>query len=160
VVAAALLLGGTSEVGAQSKGSGKGNRSSKGSGSQVGQQIVQELRQARQLLKQANHNYQGHRVNAMKYITQALHALHPPKGKKPPQQPQGTGGQPQQASSSSSPGNAESQQQSDSQVRQALTLLQQSAGQLAGSRAANRYQLALSDIRQAIQEVQAALNVK
>jgi hypothetical protein len=98
---------------------------------------VQAVTQAYRLLQQADHDYQGHRAKAMKHLHQAGRVLGVAlKGDGKAGQQQGT---------------------SDSQLKQAQSVLQQmSANQATGP----RHQRAMQHVHSALSELQTALSIK
>jgi len=98
---------------------------------------VQAVTQAYRLLEQADHDYQGHRAKAMKHLHQAGRVLGVAlKGDGKAGEQQGT---------------------SDSQLKQAQSVLQQmSANQASGP----RHQRAMQHVQRALGELQTALSIK
>src|SRR5579862_1380599 len=98
---------------------------------------VQAVTQAYRLLEQADHDYQGHRIKAMKHLHQAgrvLGVMLKGDGK-----------------------NKEQQGTSDSQLKQAQTLLQQMNGSGASGKLHAR---AMQHVQSALGEIQTALSIK
>jgi len=102
--------------------------------SKSGSAEVQSLRQAYSLLETADHDYKGHRARAMRLIEAACKSL---------------------GSSAKGDGQGdEPQSQSDSQLQQALSLLQGVQGNVSGSNAR-----AAKHVEQAIKELKTALSI-
>src|SRR5262249_590425 len=57
-----------------------GAKNAKNQGAPFAAQVA-ELRLVRQSLQGADHDYKGHRATAVKYVTQAIHALRPKTGR-------------------------------------------------------------------------------
>ena len=98
---------------------------------------VTAVTQAYRLLEQADHDYQGHRAKAMKHLHQAGRVLGVMlKGDGKAKEQQGT---------------------SDSQLKQAQSVLQQmSSSNVAGK----RHQRAMTHVQSALSEIQTALSIK
>jgi hypothetical protein len=98
---------------------------------------VQAVTQAYRLLEQADHDYQGHRVKAMKHLHQAGRVLGVMlKGDGKAKEQQGT---------------------SDTQLKQAQTVLQQMTSNGANGK---RHARALQHVQSALSEIQTALSIK
>jgi hypothetical protein len=98
---------------------------------------VQAVTQAYRLLSQADHDYQGHRAKAMKHLHQAGRVLGVAlKGDGKAGEQQGT---------------------SDSQLKQAQSVLQQMS---ANNASGPRHQRAMQHVQSALGEVQTALSIK
>jgi hypothetical protein len=98
---------------------------------------VQAVTQAYRLLQQADHDYDGHRAKAMKHLHQAGRVLGVMlKGDGKATEQQGT---------------------SDSQLKQAQTMLQQMTSNGAGGK---RHQKAMQHVTNALSEIQTALSIK
>jgi hypothetical protein len=112
--------------------------------------IINALRHAGWLIQQANHDYQGFRLRAMKEVTAAIQTLEPAHQTKivkkvPPAQP---------ASQPNPPQNQMSQAASDAQLQQAQKQLQSVLNQLnaypQGAAAVTHVQAAIQDLDQAL----------
>jgi hypothetical protein len=99
---------------------------------------VQAVTQAYKLLAQADHDYQGHRIKAMKHLHQAGKVL-------------GINLQGDGKTSSEAQGN------SDSQLKQAQTMLHQMTS---NSVSGKRHQRALQHVNSALSELNTALSIK
>jgi hypothetical protein len=98
---------------------------------------VQAITQAYRLLSEADHDYQGHRAKAMKHLHQAGRVLGVMlKGDGKTKEQQGS---------------------SDSQLKQAQTMLQQMTSNSVGGK---RHQRAMQHVTSALSEIQTALSVK
>jgi hypothetical protein len=98
---------------------------------------VQAVTQAYRLLQQADHDYQGHRAKAMKHLHQAGRVLGVAlKGDGKAGEQQGT---------------------SDSQLKQAQSVLQQMS---ANNASGPRHQRAMQHVQSALGELQTALSIK
>jgi hypothetical protein len=108
---------------------------------------ITALEAANALLAKADHDYQGHRVKAMKLVHGAIHALK--VGAKAPKNPfkgpKGTGGLPQD--------------QSDALLKQAMGQITAVQTQLANVQDP-RATAALTDLAVAVTELQTALKIK
>jgi len=132
--------------------------------------LLGELKEVGQLLAKANHDYQGHRAEALKQVKMAAHALHPHHRTKANANT-GTGtsnslqpaptktlvGQPGQAKQNAQ---AEPQTVSDSQLKQAHDKLNGIAGQMGGQSGNVRHTKALQHIQAAIKELETALAIR
>jgi hypothetical protein len=122
---------------------------------------IAELHAARTLLETADHDYKGHRAEAVKLISHAIHTLHPhkqsgahAKGAKA-SAAKGATAKPATAKG----GNNMPQAQSDSQLKQAMAQVSAVQTQLAASKAAEAGTAAAS-LQKAVQELQTALAIK
>ena len=108
---------------------------------------ITALEAANALLAKADHDYQGHRVKAMKQVHAAIHVLK--AGTKAPKSPfkgpKGTGGLPQD--------------QSDALLKQAMEQITAVQTQLANVQAP-RATAAAADLAVAVTELQTALKIK
>ncbi|HET6328723.1 MAG TPA: hypothetical protein VFG04_28825 [Planctomycetaceae bacterium] len=98
---------------------------------------VQAVTQAYRLLSQADHDYQGHRAKAMKHLHQAGRVLG--------------------VSLKGDGKNKEQQGTSDSQLKQAQTMLQQMT---TTNTAGKRHQRAMQHVNSALSEISTALSIK
>jgi hypothetical protein len=137
MLAAALVLGSLVAVSESQAGKKK---------SPFAAQIT-ALQETNALLAKADHDYQGHRVKAMRYIHQAVHALKygSKKQKNPFKGPKGTGGIPQDQSD-------KMLSQAQDQVNAVLTQL----GSVQDPRAA----VAVTALQAAVKELTIALKIK
>jgi hypothetical protein len=99
---------------------------------------VQAVTQAYKLLAQADHDYQGHRIKAMKHLHQAgkVLGINLKGDGKTSNEAQGT---------------------SDSQLKQAQTMLQQMTSNSVGGK---RHQRAMQHVNSALSELSTALSIK
>jgi hypothetical protein len=98
---------------------------------------VQAVVQAYRLLQQADHDYQGHRIKAMEHLHKAGRVLGVMlKGDNKTKEQQGT---------------------SDTQLKQAQTMLQQMTANGAGGK---RHQRAMTHVSSALSEIQTALSIR
>jgi hypothetical protein len=120
---------------------------------------IAELRATRALLEQADHDYKGHRAAAVKLITAAIHALHPPKPAAAQNRARaGTGTKPGTTQAAKKTGGNEPQAVSDNQLKQALASLTVIQGQLAAG--SGNAATAAAAVQKAAQELQIALSIK
>jgi hypothetical protein len=134
--------------------------------------LIQQLKQARQLLHEGNRDYGGHRVKAMAEIGKAIYVL--ARGTLPPPRPAaqtGQGQQPgqvapgQQKPGQSAPGQQpppgsaikENQAASNTQMRQARQILNNVLGQLSTVQTFPRPAMATPLVRQALEEINRGL---
>lgn len=126
--------------------------------------VLQELKQARVLLDEANHDYDGHRVKALQDVRKATHTLKqalPAKG--PSKKPTHQGKQGQQHAKGSNQaqkkpkGNTEAQAVSDAQMRQAAQILRTVLGQLGTFPANAQTAQAAPLLHQAVREIELGL---
>jgi hypothetical protein len=111
-------------------------------------QIVTELRQVVHLLNEANHDYEGHRAEAVHLVHKAIHALHPHHKHKATTKPV-----------VKAPAAKEDQAKSDAQLKAAIQALQTVLTQLSSSNIAH-HQKAAADVQAAINELNKALAIK
>jgi hypothetical protein len=114
-------------------------------------QQIKALHQANELMKKADHDYQGHRVKAMKEVHNAIQFLRegsaaPKKKKGQPGTKPGTGG-------------GLPQDQSDALLKQAATQIQAVQNSLANVQDTRAVQ-ATAALQRALQELQTALQIK
>jgi hypothetical protein len=107
---------------------------------------VAELKAARSLLEKADHDYQGHRAQAVHEIGVAIHALQ--------------GSHQHHAMHKSTGGNNESQAASDAQLRQALKKMKTVESQLQGGSSGGHTAKAAAAVKKAIQELETALKIR
>lgn len=141
----------------------KVNKKSTGNGTNAGSLFsaqVAELHGIINLLQSANHDYKGHRAQAVHDIHQAIHALHPGanKNKSPSKGGKATGNT--VAAKGKNPGNGQSankepQTVSDAQLKQAISQLNTIQGQLKAAPP-----VAVNSIQSAVKELQIALTIK
>jgi hypothetical protein len=117
-------------------------------------QVVAELHKVVQLLNEANHDYQGHRAEAVHYVHKAIHALHPHRKAVRP----GTTPTPKPPTVKQ-PAPKEDQAKSDAQLKAAIQALQTVQTQLSSSTAAH-HKKAAADLQAAIAELNTALAIK
>ncbi len=116
--------------------------------------IITELRQTRELLNQANHDYDGYRAKAVHQVTKAIHVLHPPAKTKPKTGTPKPPAPPQ-------PPVKEDQAKSDAQLAQAAKQLQVILSQLQSLPAADaRAVQAVPHVQAAINDIQTALKIR
>jgi hypothetical protein len=118
---------------------------------------VAALRAARLLLEQADHDYKGHRANAVKLVTAAIHALHPPKANATGKAHAAKSGAAQTGAKTG--GNTIPQAVSDAQLKQAMGQITAVQGQLTGAQGAAPA-AAVTALQKAVQELQTALSIK
>jgi hypothetical protein len=131
--------------------------------------LLSELKEVGQLLVKANHDYQGHRAEALKQVKMAAHALHPHHHNKA----NGNSGTGTSNSLRTAPrksnlqqvqgkqnAQAEPQTVSDSQLKQAHDKLTGIAGQMGGQSGNARHTKALQHIQAAIKELETALAIR
>ena len=122
---------------------------------------VAELHTVVNLLQSANHDYKGHRAQAVHEIHQAIHALHPAtnNNKTSAKGGKNTGRTIANASKNQTNGKNgainEPQSVSDAQLRQAITQLNAVQGQLKSAPPA-----AIASIQNAVKQLQVALTIK
>lgn len=124
---------------------------------------IAALKQARELMIQADHDYKGHRAEAVKLVTAAIHELHPhhkgggatAKGAAKGATAKAHAGAKNGAANT---GNSVPQAVSDANLRQAMTQISTIQTQLAG--AGGPGATAAATLGKAVQELQTALSVK
>jgi hypothetical protein len=118
--------------------------------------ILSPLKQAHTLLEQANHDYQGHRVNAARDVHKAIHVLR--TGKLPTKKTNPAVAKPKVGTGVGTV--KEPQATSDAQMRQAASALQGALALLNNRPADARAMTALPLVQQAIREIEQALAVR
>ena len=115
---------------------------------------VAELNTTIKLLQAADHDYQGHRAQAIHDIHQAIHALHPTANHNKSSAPGGkvTG---KNVTAKGQGANKEPQAVSDAQLKQAIAQLNTVQGQLKAAPPA-----ALHSVQAAVKQLQVALTIK
>jgi hypothetical protein len=139
------------------------NNKSKGNGTNTSSLFstqVAELNTTIKLLQAADHDYQGHRAQAVHDIHQAIHALHPTakNNKSSTKSGQVTGKKSSVKGKNLAKGkgaNKEPQAVSDAQLKQAISQLNIVRGQLKAAPPA-----ALNSIQAAVKQLQVALTIK
>jgi hypothetical protein len=154
LAALAFLAVATIPAEAAVPGQGKGAKASP-----FAQQVA-ALRQARELLIQADHDYKGHRAEAVKLVTAAIHALHPPKANGAHKgTAKGAAAKAHTAAKNAS-GNSMPQATSDAHLQQAMTAIATVQTQLAGAGGQGAASSAAASLQKAVQELQTALSIK
>jgi hypothetical protein len=119
---------------------------------------INALKAARTLLHDADHDYNGHRAEAVKLVTAAIHALAPPQTTtthaKGNAAKAGAGQQ-----TAKTTGNTVSQAVSDGMLKQAMTAIATVQTQLAGA-GTGAPATAAAALQKAVQELQVALQIK
>ena len=105
---------------------------------------VKELHDVKVILEQADHDYKGHRAEAVKQITAAIHALHP--GHKHHHGKKGKGG-------------GEPQALSDAQLKESIKVLNAVLVQLSGAPGGPATKAAVH-VTNAIKELEIALKIR
>jgi beta-glucosidase-like glycosyl hydrolase len=126
--------------------------------------LLAQLKSVRSLLEQADHDYKGHRANAVRELTYAIRSLETAKTKNSPLTPQQKAARAaaKQAkiaakeAAAANP-NREPQQASDAQLRSALAVLTQLSGQIGNVPATSKLQ---GHLRNAVAELNTALSIK
>ena len=139
------------------------NNKSKGNGTNTSSLFstqVAELNTTIKLLQAADHDYQGHRAQAVHDIHQAIHALHPTakNNNSSTKSGQVTGKKSSVKGKNLAKGkgaNKEPQAVSDAQLKQAISQLNTVRGQLKAAPPA-----ALNSIQAAVKQLQVALTIK
>lgn len=131
----------TSPVAAQAKSSGETHHS----------QVLSELHQAKHLLDHANHTYNGHRAKADHEIGKAIHILHPEHHKK--------GTTPAKTTPHKEEHKSESQQASDTQLRQAEKLVHAAILELHKHKDSEKAHHAIKLLHEAAHEIELAIHL-
>jgi hypothetical protein len=130
-----------------------------GNGQHAGKGIAKELHAAKELLEQADHDYDGYRAKAVHHITEALHDLHghhqngaAKSGQKPPHTPKNNNG-----AGGNGAGHKphEPQANSDAQLQKAAQILAAAEGQLG-----SQHPKAHAEVQAAINDIAIALKKK
>jgi hypothetical protein len=126
---------------------------------------VAALHQARELLVNADHDYKGHRAEAVKLVTAAIHELHPhhakgahAKGGAGKGAAKAHAGAKQGAGKGT--GNTMPQEVSDGHLKQAMSQIAAVQTQLAGAGGQGPAAAAATALGKAVQELQTALSIK
>jgi hypothetical protein len=138
-IVAAGLLAGLGSASAQ----GTGKKGAKNTGYEP---VVHELHQARTLLQEANHDYDGYRAKAVHEIGKAMHALHPNHKHKLPK--------------AAVPGGNEDQKVSDMQLAQASKQVQVVINQLTSAPANPASTAAVQNLQAAVAHLNTALKIR
>jgi hypothetical protein len=122
---------------------------------------IGELRAARALLEQADHDYNGHRAEAVKLVTAAIHALRPPQANGAHSRAHAHTGATKNVAvkQTAKNGNSLPQAASDALLKQAMGQIATVQTQLAGAGGAAPGGAGTS-LQQAVQELKTALSIK
>jgi hypothetical protein len=122
--------------------------------------VVAELKAIRAELQRADHDYKGHRAEAVKLITAAIHALHPPKTGASTAKPHVAGAKTGAAHNATAKSASPSMPQavSDGILQKAMTQLATVQSQLSSGTGAAA--TAATALQKAGQELQTALSIK
>jgi hypothetical protein len=119
------------------------------------------LRGARALLEQADHDYNGHRAEAVKLVSAAIHALRPPRANGAHGRPHAHTGAANTAAAkqAAKTGNSVPQAASDAMLKEAMGQIAAVQAQLAGAGAAAPAGVG-TNLQKAVQELKTALSIK
>jgi hypothetical protein len=119
---------------------------------------IGELRAARALLEQADHDYNGHRAEAVELVSAAIHALRPPRANGAHAGSHAHTGAAKNVAAAKA-GNTLPQAASDAMLKQAMGQIAIVQAQLAGAGAAAPTGVG-TNLQKAVQELKTALSIK